>query len=318
MVAGVKIRGIYSTALTRLLLDSGYTLAEPSPEIQERFGLAPTAEAYDILIKDRDDLQGVDLTGEPEKICELLRLLQERLLDAVLLRVEPVEESEGLVLARIEFPGASKEMLDKLRSSVLPTLARHHRYRIILSRGLEVAEKSLLMHPHPKETIEREIFSEAILVPLRKAGLAKLEHVRASGRPIHPREGLLLEADEHRIVIKRFFSKGRYDGLDLPIEEGDYGITEAQEGAWYVKNTYFSKKGELKGDYYNINTPVELYPYGARYLDLEVDVVRRAGERPFLVDQERLAILAEEGLIGARLEKKAMEVADELLTRLQI
>jgi hypothetical protein len=125
-----------------------------------------------------------------------------------------------------------------------------------------------------------------------------------------------LEANEHRIVIKRIFSKGRYDGLDLPIDEGDYGITEAQEGGWSVKTAHFSEKGELKREFYNITTPVELYPYGARYLDLEVDVVRRAGERHFLVDQERLAILGKEGFIGTRLEKKAMEIADELLTRL--
>ena len=51
----------------------------------------------------------------------------------------------------------------------------------------------------------------------------------------------------------------------------------------------------------------------ARYLDLEVDVIRRAGEAPFIVDREELAVLAKDGLIGPGLEKKALEVADGLL-----
>jgi hypothetical protein len=167
MVACVKIRGIYSTALTRLLLDSGYTPAEPSPEIRERFGLAQTAEAYDILIQDRDDLQGVNLTGDPERICELMRFLQEWLLDAVQLSVNPVEESEGIISARIELPGASKEMLDKLRSSVLPTLDRHHRYRIILSRGLELAERKVSSwKPMSIASSSSEFFQKAAMMGL--------------------------------------------------------------------------------------------------------------------------------------------------------
>jgi len=127
----------------------------------------------------------------------------------------------------------------------------------------------------------------------------------------------LLEAKGNQILVKRSFSQGRYDGLDLPIEEGDYSLTEVQEGAWYVKHAYYSKGGRLKGEYYNINTPVELYPYGARYLDLEIDVVRRVGGKPSIVDREDLALLAKDGGIGAGLEKKALEVAEGLLEKLK-
>ncbi len=97
---------------------------------------------------------------------------------------------------------------------------------------------------------------------------------------------------------------------------GDYGLTEAREGAWYVKNTYFSKEGKLKGEYYNVNTPVELYPFGARYIDLEIDVVRRAGERAFIVDREKLDLLAKEGKISRQLAEKAVEVADLLVDKM--
>ncbi|HOV87438.1 MAG TPA: DUF402 domain-containing protein, partial [Syntrophobacteraceae bacterium] len=154
---------------------------------------------------------------------------------------------------------------------------------------------------------------ETVLLPLEKAGRVRLEHIRPSGRPMRPREGKVLSVDGDRILFQRRFSKGRYDGLNLPIQPGDYGLTEVQEGAWYVKHSYHRKDGTPIGEYYNINTPVELYPYGARYVDLEVDVIRRAGEKAFLIDQEKLSLLVKEGCIGDRLAIKAMEVAEGLL-----
>jgi hypothetical protein len=328
MAPRLKIRGIYATALTKLLLDSGYEIVDASAEIQERFGLPPSAELPEVFIQDRDDLQGVDIIGESAQISPLVCLLQDRLLDVVMLEfktgegpaeelIGELEESKDLASARLEFAGASKKALDEIRSSVIPTLIRHHRFRIIHPQKLERAEKELWRSPDRKEDLEKEIFLEAILLPLRKSGLVRLEHIKPLGKPIRPREGVLLEAGEQKIIIKRFFSQGRYDGLGLPIEEGDYSLTEVQEGAWHVKHGYYSAAAKLKGEYYNINTPVELYPHGVRYVDLEVDVVRRVGEKPFMVDRDILAILAKEGRIGASLEKMAMDVAEKLIDNLK-
>ncbi len=324
----IKIRGIYTTALTRLLLDSGYAIADPSPEIRERFSLVPTHRLPEILIKDQEDHQGVEIFGEADGICRLLGNIQPQLFDVALLRFQPLadpekelmdelESSKELVHARIEFGGASKGSLDLIRSSVVPSLPRHHRLRILHPKKLEKAEKQFGKQPHLKEDLGKTLFQEVILTPLSKAGVVKLEHIKIAGKPVRPREGTLLEAKEDQILVKRSFSRGRYDGLDLPIEEGDYSLTEVQEGAWYVRHSYYSKEARLKGEYYNINTPVELYPYGARYLDLEIDVVRRVGERPLIVDREDLAVLAKDGSIGVGLGKKALEVAEGLLKKLK-
>jgi predicted RNA-binding protein associated with RNAse of E/G family len=83
-----------------------------------------------------------------------------------------------------------------------------------------------------------------------------------------------------------------------------------------VKHSYYAGSGKLKGSYFNVNTPVELYPYGARYLDLEVDVVCPLDKKPFLVDQENLSLLAQNGRIGADLMKKALETAEGLLAQM--
>jgi probable ribonuclease FAU-1 len=321
---GVKIRGIYTTALTKLLLNAGYTIVDPSPEIQERFSLRSAQESPDILIQDREDHQGIDIVGESYLLTLLVRLLQETLMDAILLQFAALSEARGereedeeeepkdIARARFEFPGTSKAYLDAVRSTVIPTLAKHHRLRIIQSRKVERCEEKWLGAPGSKEGTEAELFAEMVLAPLRKAGVVRLEHVKASGKTIRPREGVLLESSGERLNIKRSFSQGRYDGLDLPIEPGDYGLTEAREGAWQVKHAYYSKRGKLKGEYFNINTPVELYPFGARYVDLEIDVIRRAGEKPIISDREELAVLVRKGVIGKALEKKALETAEKV------
>jgi hypothetical protein len=59
-----KIRGIYSTALTKLLLDNGFEIVQPSLTIKNRFELPEDLAPPDIQIKDRYDLQGVRVLGE--------------------------------------------------------------------------------------------------------------------------------------------------------------------------------------------------------------------------------------------------------------
>jgi len=316
MSTGIKIRGIYSTALTKLMLEGGYYIIDPSSKIRNLFGLEETGAEYELLIQDRTDLQGVDLLGPPERVTQCLTFLQEQLLDTVLLELIAVEEEDALVRATMEFPGSSKNTLDEIRRTVVPTLVKHHRLRIIASKSLEQAEQALQMHPEKKQILEDQLFREEILFPLETVGLVRLEHMRPSGRAMRPREGILTNVDVHGIAFKRSFSKGRYDGLDVQIQEGDYGVTEIQDGAWFVKHSYYTKDGRLIGEYFNINTPVELYPFGARYLDLEVDVVHRAGQKPFLIDREKLSLLCRNGCISCDLERKAMAVAEDLLQTL--
>jgi len=74
--------------------------------------------------------------------------------------------------------------------------------------------------------------------------------------------------------------------------------------------------GKLTIYYFNINTPTELYPFGARYVDLEVDVIRRAGEKAFEIDREKLLMLARKGCIGQGLQERAVQVAEDILRSL--
>lgn len=58
-----NVRGIYSTALTKMLLENGFEIVQPSLTIKKRFALSDSSAQSDIQIKDRYDLQGVRALG---------------------------------------------------------------------------------------------------------------------------------------------------------------------------------------------------------------------------------------------------------------
>ena len=312
----IKIRGMYSTALARLLMEGGHEVVEPTQELREKLGLAEVEGLPETILQDRYSLHGVDILGETERVWELLRFLQLRLPDAVLVRLDPEEERDGWVRAAVEFPGAAKDVLDRVRGTVIPTIPRHHRLRIVNWRAVRGCEQGLSNDASTIQEAGSQLFQELVLGSLGRGGSVRLEHVRVGARPARPREATLIEFSREGFVAKRRLSQGWYDGLEMPIEEGDYAITEVREGAWSVRHVYYSGTGVLKGEYHNVNTPVEIYPYGARYVDLEVDVVRRPGEPAFLLDRERLELLAREGYVSQELKAKALETAQSIVDRL--
>src|SRR4030067_2978386 len=79
----VRIRGIYSTALTKLLMDEGFDVVQPSTAIQERFGLKGNDESPDLDIEDRGDLQGIRVQGKNEPIKSVKLILQSGFDDVV-------------------------------------------------------------------------------------------------------------------------------------------------------------------------------------------------------------------------------------------
>ena len=69
----VKIRGIYSTALTCFLKEKGFNIIQPSEIMTQRMDLEESDESADILIYDKEDLNGVTVNGiESEKIITTL------------------------------------------------------------------------------------------------------------------------------------------------------------------------------------------------------------------------------------------------------
>ena len=74
------------------------------------------------------------------------------------------------------------------------------------------------------------------------------------------------DSKAREIALRREIKPGgTYDGLDVEKEAGDYAITLFQEGAWSSRTSYYGSGGRLKGEYWNINTPIEIYPEKIHY-----------------------------------------------------
>ncbi|AFZ72406.1 DUF402 domain-containing protein [Natronobacterium gregoryi] len=72
-----RVRGIYTTAITRLLEGDGFEVVQASEPIQERFDDEFDAAPADILIETTRDRQGVEVTGAPDAVAAVLETLED-------------------------------------------------------------------------------------------------------------------------------------------------------------------------------------------------------------------------------------------------
>ena len=460
----IRIRGIYSTALTKLLLDHGFDIVQPSVTIKERFGLEEHEESPDLDVNDRRDLQGVQALGKADSINTFKSILQSCLDDvivrkwavtvdgtykglikeldptthsilvdigpavgrvaeeevpdpnvrqlvvqvdrrrigarepaltmgikipgkyailipgrqvkvsrrirnfesrsrlyqlgeeiapanwgilwrtasadqspdilkeeisylvkegeAIMERAERLEAPailwEGSHFMDVEFPALSKRRLDEVRGLVASTLSEHHYYKACgdrVSSALEMAEK-LLEKGCPNKEVE-DLFKETIEVEYPTEGSwIEIEHVKLNGRVFHLGKSLVESHDHDQSLIRfsRVFRReGTYDGLRTRKEPEDQAVTEAKIGEWYFKTHYYSRDGRHKGTYINLNTPIELYPFGVRYVDLEVDVCIWPDGRFKVLDEEELDNAVAEGLITEKLVGIVREKLQEIM-----
>ena len=70
-----KIRGIYSTALTKTFLENDFEIVQPSLTIKKRFGLSDNLALPDVKIKDRYDLQGIRVLGQSDAVNAVQSIL---------------------------------------------------------------------------------------------------------------------------------------------------------------------------------------------------------------------------------------------------
>jgi Ribonuclease G/E len=209
-----------------------------------------------------------------------------------------------------EFGGEARRELDGLRATITPTVDNHHAYKSMgeaFSLAVDVAETLM-------EKVEAEEANAALVGAIfgnLDTYFYTVEHVKADGSITHLK-GVVRELSDERITLRRrMMPGGRYDGLNVEIEEGDYALTEMTQGSWYYTNSYFSASDVPKGRLININTPLEFYPGKVRYIDLEVDVVIRPNGRTELIDETNLIDLVGEGYIDKKLYEQALSVADQ-------
>ena len=229
---------------------------------------------------------------------------------------------EGRNIYEVEFGGGAKRKLDEIRNKVVPTIEGHHQLKAYdpeLSFAVDIAEGILSKVPAQREKVKTG-FWEALVENKgpKKGWLFSLEHCKPDGQRIKIGPGEVQEVSLNplRVTFKRHLKPGKfYDGLDIPIEFGDYVITEIEAGKWWFVHRYYDKSGNLKGEYYNINTPVEIYPDRARYVDLEVDIVKWPDGKKEVIDKEKLTEHYEEGIITEKLYRSVLRIVQEVYER---
>ena len=454
----VRIRGIYTTALTNLLLKRGWQITQPSRVIRERFKLEGCLEPPDVDIRDLEDHQGVLASGCKEALEQIKHILQEQLIDVIvrgcsvglyaiyLGRVEALHPSQGgafvnlgtqtaflpasktdrlltadenvlvqvidvptggrkpvlsmsisipgkyavlvpqmrerpcrfskklqdpeqrqrlqelaetllkdcgviwrtaaqlksneelsaefqklcalaeevlqkskecqapcIVLegesaVQFEFPGGSKKRLDELRNEVVPTIAGHHKRKVAGARLTTYFAEAAV-----SRGMNVQISAESLIPTIRK--IISIEHVKPNGEIKLLGKGKVISSDTEKQLIRirrEIRPSGRYDGLNVEKEPGDYAITDCQEGAWSYQTSYYSQDGRLKGSYVNINTPIELYPEKVRYVDLEIDVVKEPSGSAQIIDEGSLQRAVEAGFMSEKLAQIAKATAQEM------
>ncbi len=313
----LKIRGIYTTALTKFFLEKGLTIVSPSEVIQSRFEddtkIDPN-RPMDASIEDLNSGQGILLEGYPEPLDTVVQLITVTFEDAIC-RKRATDAHHAVI--ELEFPYLSKSRLDELRGRVVPTLSNHHRLRIIASEYVDLMEKKELeSHPEKRETLSKYVEERLIWEAYSVGKELQIDHVKLDGRVISLSEGELLQIDpgEKRLILqrKRFKGRGKYDGLNIHKEVGDYAITQVKQGDWFYVHNYFRRDGQLIGTYYNINTLVEFYPDRLRYVDLEIDVVCWPDGKIRIIDKEGLNRHWEAGYVSKTLKQRAEAAANEV------
>lgn len=330
----VKIRGIYTTALTKLLLDAGFPITQPSAAICQRFQFQPNSELEQVSVYDGDDFHSITIEGNREGVEEVIEVLGQRLLDVIIRPAspppQPWQKWQGAKLSWqefitvfgtkatfiAEFPYAAKAILDASRAEVVPTLPQHHLLKLINVQKVDEVETS----PNFSVEVVKKLKQELIYSHYHLGRTTLVEHVLPEGRVV-VMEGRLTEFDSELglAIIKRSFSgTGKYDGLNILQEEGDWGIIEAREGSWICQRSYYRQRGGLIGELYNINTGIELYPDKIRYIDLKVDVVRWTEGKVKIIDKPELYQSVKDGLISEQLAKEAIRIAEKLKQSLSL
>ncbi|MCE4612056.1 MAG: DUF402 domain-containing protein [Desulfurococcales archaeon] len=270
---------------------------------------------------------GANLASPSEVSEEAEKLFNEA---SRLVAEEPSEEprivSRGEYISLITLPKTAKAVMDSLRRSLYPTVNRHHE---IKSWGGEV-ESAIV--DFAEEGVKRglwgpeagDLAAEFIASKLSESRRVYLRHVTPDRRRISIGPFTVSGVSRGRgvgevqVLLERVFrSYGTYDGLGVERRPGDKGVTRVNSSRWHVVHEYYSYSGELIGVYVNINTPPEVGSTDIKYLDLYVDVVKKPGEEPEVIDMDELEKAYVEGLITEALYRRAREEAERAVGMLR-
>ena len=267
------------------------------------------------------------------EILREIQKLREKYLD-IESRINQADTTIGMIKSDhvsmdFLFPSITKEKLDRMRCETVPTLKLHHSIKSashsshrFQTKVLNLVEK-IMLELQTKEfndEVNNKFVSFYYNNLFRPKQFVNIYHNKINGRNFTLKPGIIkkIERDRSRpndlkIILRRNLSgRGVYDGLDIPIEEGDYAVGVYTAGQMYYETIYYSRDNELKGRYFNINTPLFFHSDGIHYYDLEIDVIEPLNRPREIIDKDLLDKALELEILTEGAYKSAMDVANSI------
>ncbi len=225
----VRIRGIAATALSRIVLDKGYSIVQASQIIQDRLGIGFDESPADVTIKDsdRDELLVLGFYGKADKVYdELVEALEYVYrwvspLGLYSLHIGRVVERENDICI-VELPGGYRGILSKCSlepgrlipvSVIRPRLKPFEEFR--LSREVRVVgeyvsliygSSRITLSEHIRDRDRRDYLLALAATKLMGSGLGI--HFRSSSR-FGSDEAILGEIDDLKKMLTDLVSKAK-------------------------------------------------------------------------------------------------------------
>jgi len=298
----VRVRGSLATLVRGGTPGGGPELADVLP-VEPPEGWATDWDAGDDA--------GLDALGDAlERASERARSLDDAFEDAP----PPGEAAPGRywpgeVTRWVWFGRESRFALDGTRRTVTATMPGHHRIKAAArdaSSAVDFVESvcDIGDGSFPFDAVCRQFGP-------REGDALAIGHGKPDGRRIELGTGEVTDrtAGGEVRLRREMTGGGTYDALGTDRRAGDVAVTKFREGRWWYPTVYTGEDGTRRGTYVNVCTPVEIFPDEVRYVDLHVDVVKRADGSVQRVDDDELDDAVAAGNVPEELAEKARDVA---------
>ncbi|MEM2024808.1 MAG: ribonuclease E/G [Desulfurococcaceae archaeon] len=241
-MVSVGVRGMYATALSKLLVDTGFKLVEASEKIRERLGLEFEVHPCDVTVKDADSLDELLVVGFPHEAKSVYSTLLEKLayvfnwssqieLHAVYLG--KVIDRKGCICA-VDI-GDAKGTLSPCKEGAgdvtivgVKRPAVKPNETLYLTRNFRlVGRYVVLIHGDPKLTFSEHIVDHEVRARLSSAATSKLlgtglgVHFRSSSK-YATTEAIFSEIDRLLAEYSEIVSRINKAAAPMKLREGEF------------------------------------------------------------------------------------------------
>ncbi|MEM0000057.1 MAG: DUF402 domain-containing protein [Desulfurococcaceae archaeon] len=226
-MVSVRVRGIYATAISKILLESGFKLVEASEKVRERLGIDLDAAPCDVTVKDCENVDELLVVGFPGEAGLVYKVLLDSL--KYVFRWESPVELHAVYVGRVTSKqgelcvvdiggthGSLYPCKEEAGSKVVVGVKKpplKPQERLILTRNFRIVGKYIaLVHGEPRISFSEHIRDSSVRARLSVIAASKLAgsglgiHFRSSSkyadsRSIASEVDVLLE--EYRNLLKR-------------------------------------------------------------------------------------------------------------------